>query len=258
MVKDKIKRIALIYEGVKTEENLFQSIKNHFFQDRAEISVITLPADGNIYMLWTRLREDDFETDLISVLREMNPGISEKLKDADVNDFAEIYLFFDYDGHNNNIPKELRGKDVLDEMLNTFDNETELGKLYISYPMVEAIKEISIQNQEYSTFYLPLEECEDYKKITGGVSDYCDYKKITKKMWYIACNASRKRASMIVTYNDACSYHEFEGNVTQKRIYNCQKRLFIKENRMIGILSSIPLFLIEYYDETFWSLMVRE
>lgn len=77
MVKDKIKRIALIYEGVKTEENLFQSIKNHFFQDRAEISVITLPADGNIYMLWIRLREDDFETDLISVLREMNPGIGE-------------------------------------------------------------------------------------------------------------------------------------------------------------------------------------
>lgn len=177
MIKDKIKRIALIYEGVRTEENLFQSIKNHFFQDKAEISVITLPADGNIYMLWTRLKEDDFETDLISVLKEMNPGISEKLKDADVNDFAEVYLFFDYDGHNNNIPKELRGKDVLDEMLNTFDNETELGKLYISYPMVEAIKEISIQNQEYNTLYLPLEECGDYKKITGGASDYCDYKK---------------------------------------------------------------------------------
>lgn len=258
MIKDKIKRIALIYEGVRTEENLFQSIKNHFFQDKAEISVITLPADGNIYMLWTRLKEDDFETDLISVLKEMNPGISEKLKDADVNDFAEVYLFFDYDGHNNNIPKELRGKDVLDEMLNTFDNETELGKLYISYPMVEAIKEISIQNQEYNTLYLPLEECGDYKKITGGASDYCDYKKITKEMWYIACNASRKRASMIVTYNDVCSYHEFVGNVTQERIYYCQKRLFIKENRMIGILSSIPLFLIEYYDETFWSLVVRE
>ena len=73
-------------------------------------------------------------------------------------DFSEVYLFFDYDGHHNNIPKKLSGKDALEEMLETFNNETELGKLYVSYPMVEAIKEISADTRDYRTFYLPLAE----------------------------------------------------------------------------------------------------
>ena len=63
MIKDKVKKIALIYEGIKTEKNLFESIKKHFFMDQAELVIVTLPADGNIYMLWSRLKADDFETD---------------------------------------------------------------------------------------------------------------------------------------------------------------------------------------------------
>lgn len=31
--------------------------------------------------------------------------------------------------------------DVINQMLESFDNETENGKLYISYPMVEALKD---------------------------------------------------------------------------------------------------------------------
>lgn len=255
MIKDKIKRIALIYEGVKTEKNLFQNINEHFFQNKADVSVITLPADGNIYMLWTRLKEDSFETDLISVLKEMNPEISEKLNDINAGDFSEVYLFFDFDGQNNNVPKELRSIDVLKEMLNTFNNETELGKLYISYPMIEAIKDISIEDMSYRRFYMELEECGNYKAITGGASDYGDFKKITKEMWYIACDISRKRASMMVFYHDECTYNEFIQNITQERIYDSQKMLFIRENRMIGILCSVPLFLIEYFDESFWNII---
>lgn len=146
----------------------------------------------------------------------------------------------------------MRGVDVLDEMLSTFNNETELGKLYISYPMIEALREISIEKQDYKTLYLPLAECGNYKELVGGASDYGNFKKVSKEMWYIACNASRKRAALIVSYNDECSYDDFLKMVTQDKIYDSQKTLFIRENKMIGILSSIPLFLIEYYDEKFW------
>lgn len=41
-------------------------------------------------------------------------------------------------------------------------------------------------------------------------------------------------------------------NVSQEKIYDAQKDVFINQNRAIGILSSVPLFLIEYYDEMFW------
>lgn len=255
MIRDKIKKIALIYEGVKTEENLFASLRDNFFTDKADTLIITLPADGNIYMLWSRMKADDFETDLISVLKEMSQEISEKLKDMDVNDFSEIYLFFDYDGHNDNVPKEFRGVDVLGEMLSTFDNETDLGKLYISYPMIESIKEISVKKAEYETLHLSLTDCRNYKEIVGGKSDYNNFRNISKKLWYIACDASRKRASLIVSFTNKCSYTEFINHVTQKRIYEAQKRTYIKENNMIGILNAVPLFLIEYYDEVFWNMI---
>ena len=93
MIRDKKKKIAFIYEGVKTEENLFHNLQEHFFDEKAECVIMTLPADGNIYMLWNRLREDDFETDVISVLKEMNTDIAKRLENISVEDFSEIYLF---------------------------------------------------------------------------------------------------------------------------------------------------------------------
>lgn len=257
MIKDKQKKIAIIYEGEKTEENLFKNLSQHFFADRAEIMIVTLPAAGNLYMLWTRLREDDFETDVIGVLCEMNGNVKERLKGVEAADFSEVYLFFDYDGHHNNIPKKFEGKDALEEMLVTFDNETELGKLYVSYPMVEAIKEISADMRDYRAFYLPLTECGNYKETTGGKSDYGDFRHITKQMWHVACNASRKRAAIIATYKEEGDYQKFIENVSQKKIYNAQRNIFINQNHAIGILSSVPLFLIEYYDERFWETILR-
>lgn len=249
MIRDKKKKVALIYEGVKTEENLFRNLQENFFDEKAELVIMTLPADGNIYMLWNRLREDDFETDVISVLKEMNADIAKRLENISVEDFSEIYLFFDYDGHNDNIPMEFRGRDVLAEMLMTFNNETELGKLYISYPMIESIKEISIKNQDYTTLYLPLEECADYKQRVGGVSDYGDFRYITKEMWCTACEASRKRACLIVLLRSSCSYQEFIEELSQEKIYEAQKEHYIARNKMIAILNSVPLFLLEYYGE---------
>lgn len=252
MIKDKQKKVIIIYEGEKTEENLFKSISRHFFAERADILLVTLPAAANLYMLWSKLREDGFDTDVVGVLKEMNSDISARLKNMEMADFSEVYLFFDYDGQQNNIPHKWAGADVLKEMLAVFNNETELGKLYISYPMVEALKEISVAGHDYKTFYLPLEECGNYKKTVGGMSDYADFRHISKEMWHIACDASRKRASIIVSYREEQNYRDFIENMSQEKIYEAQKDRFIRENGVIGILSAIPLFLIEYYDETFW------
>ncbi|MBQ4536909.1 MAG: hypothetical protein II994_04760 [Lachnospiraceae bacterium] len=255
MIKDKRKKIALIYEGIKTEKNLFDNLTRNFFEEQAEVMILSLPADGNIYMLWTRLKEDDFETDLLSVLKEMNSDVAELLRNVDMTDFSEIYLFFDYDGHNNNIPQKFKDIDVLAEMLDTFNNETEFGKLYISYPMIESLKDISFCEQNYNTFYLPLADCANYKEIVGGASDYSDFRNISKEMWYAACNASRRRASLIVLFKEKSNFSEFVKGVTQEKIYTSLKYNFIQNNNQLGVLNSVPLFLIEYYGEPFWLLL---
>ena len=251
-MSNKKKKILFIYEGVKAEENLLNNMIKIFFSSKVDVSVINCPADGNIYMLWTRLKKDDFETNVVDVLKEMSAIAKERLGDLRASDFTEIYLFFDYDGHNNNIPQQFRGNDILDEMLQTFNNETELGKLYVSYPMLESIKEIDLETKDYRTLYLALDEILDYKQSVFSRSDFNNYNRLDQVHWFIACNASRKRASLLAKQNSLCTYDYFIHNLNQDKLYFYQKKNYINNGHLLCILNSVPLFLLEYYQEEFW------
>lgn len=61
--------------------------------------------------------------------------LNEKV-DISRDEISEIYLFFDHDGHSH-----LANREKLENMLQYFNNETENGKLYVSYPMVESLKQ---------------------------------------------------------------------------------------------------------------------
>ena len=98
-MKHRKKKVIFIYEGVKAEENLLNNVDKVFFSSKTDISILNCPADGNIYMLWTRLKRDEFETNVIDILKEMSSIAKERLKNFKASDFSEIYLFFDYDGH---------------------------------------------------------------------------------------------------------------------------------------------------------------
>ena len=89
---------AFIVEGEAREPQIIDNISKVFFS-HGNFKIITLPAEQNIYMLWKKLKEDDFETDLIEVLREGSDEIKEQLADLSRDDFSEVYLFFDYDTH---------------------------------------------------------------------------------------------------------------------------------------------------------------
>lgn len=77
-------------------------------------------------MLWKKLKADDFDTDIIEVLRESNKKIREQLEGLSRDDFSEVFLFFDYDAHQTNLGKS-DDVDVINQMLESFDNETENG-----------------------------------------------------------------------------------------------------------------------------------
>jgi len=125
--------ILFIFEGAKKEKEIFSALQKHFLNDDTYLCV-TFNTD--IYQLYQKIQHDDF-IDIVEVLREKNTAELEGIQRIKI---AEIYLFFDYDGHAMYPDKTPRANDRnLQEMLAFFDNETENGKLYISYPMVEAI-----------------------------------------------------------------------------------------------------------------------
>ena len=130
--------ILFVFEGHKREPELFRAIETLFFKDSQHI---VCSFGNNIYELYQQLKDLDGSGDMVSLLRERYDGrpdspFSEESKSSD---FSEICLIFDYDFHNRNISlNEMNSR--ISEMLDMFGNETENGKLYINYPMVEAIR----------------------------------------------------------------------------------------------------------------------
>ena len=108
---------AFIVEGEVREPQIIDNISKVFFA-HGNFRIITLPAEENIYMLWKKLKADDFDTDIIEVLRESNDVIREQLEGLSRDDFSEVYLFFDYDMHQTNLGKE-DDADAVDQMLET-------------------------------------------------------------------------------------------------------------------------------------------
>lgn len=147
---------AFIVEGEFREPQVIDNISKRFF-NHGNCKLISLPAGENIYMLWKKLEADDFETDIIEVLRESSKELQKLLEGLSREDFSEVFLFFDYDAHQTNLGNA-DGQDALKQMLESFDNETENGKLYVSYTMVEALRDYEPNvcgNKESCFVYIP-------------------------------------------------------------------------------------------------------
>ena len=152
--------ILFVFEGNKREPELFRAIEKLFFKDSQHI---VCSFGNNIYELHQRLKDLDDSGDIVSLLRERYNGrpdspFSEESKSSD---FSEIYLIFDYDFHNRNISLDEMNSRI-SEMLDMFDNETENGKLYINYPMVEAIRYTKhLPDSMFYTYTVSRQQCRD-------------------------------------------------------------------------------------------------
>lgn len=128
----KPEQILFVFEGKSSEDDIVASLEQKFLGNRIAVKCVF---DAEIYQLYKILKADDFAIDLITLLKERNSENAEILKDYDRTSFAYTYLFFDYDAHST-----MADDNKLIELLKFFNNETENGKLFVSYPMVEAIR----------------------------------------------------------------------------------------------------------------------
>ncbi|MFS8953050.1 hypothetical protein QM965_10185 [Streptococcus oralis subsp. tigurinus] len=138
----KTKRILFITEGKKPDTKLVKSVCNFqsgFFSHKIDYEIVIFST--NIYSLYKKLKENQYEQ-TVELVCEISDGEFEYTSE----DFSLIYLFFDLDAQH--YKEDKKDKDVekiyneiynkIEEMLNLFDDATENGKLFLSYPMVEA------------------------------------------------------------------------------------------------------------------------
>jgi len=225
------------------------------FFAHGNFKIITLPVGENIYMLWKKLKADDFDTDIIEVLRESNDDIREQLTGLSRDDFSEVYLFFDYDTHQTNLGKE-DDADVVARMLKSFDNETENGKLYISYPMVEALRDYKpgICGVKEAC-YVALGDMKEYKNASSVRSANPRFKENDYEIWKDIIDVFAMRVSCLLGSADTLEYETYSETASPYDIYVLEEKEMQKDR--VFVLSAFPAFLVDYYGVKLWRTCVK-
>ncbi|MDO4161269.1 MAG: hypothetical protein Q4D41_12530 [Prevotellaceae bacterium] len=253
--------ILFLFEGKQREPALYQTIQRIFFPKENQHIVCSF--GNNIYELYKELQEYDGDGDLVAVLMD-------KFRDKDDNpfkgiktasDFSEIYLFFDYDFHNRNLSLEEINREV-SEMLEMFSDESENGKLYINYPMVESIRYTKyLPDAEYYSYKVTREQCRNFKHIASEFSDYnsFDYvqidprKKPTKEKleqlrnnWQYLIEQNIVKANFICTGNR--NIPDRKEDISQGIIFKEQLiKYVLTDCCSVPVLCAFPLFLYDYF-----------
>ncbi|MCP1144562.1 hypothetical protein [Lysinibacillus endophyticus] len=164
-------KVLLVVEGEKVEKELFE----HFYSLYGMQDVEIVAYRTNIYAFYNRLRNDFGDTDgkivydYIDLPLFLNDYLGlegdQLLNDYD---FKDKILIFDYDPHDPQYSLE-----KLEELLSNFSNSTELGKLYLNYPMVESYNDLSSFNEdEFINYSIHIDLVRNRR---GKISEYKAY-----------------------------------------------------------------------------------
>jgi hypothetical protein len=231
-----LNNVLFVFEGIKTENKIVESLEKNFFLGK---TVIKSVFDGEIYQLYEQLQRDEF-LDIYSILKERHPKNLDLFEKYTRNDFAEIYLFFDYEGQATKATDE-----KIEKMLAFFCEETEQGKLYISYPMVEALKHIPIERESFKDLIVLSNENIGYKKLVNqtGFNRYKDYRKYNKDIWTELIDLHLCKANYLVNG----SFQFPKDLISPEKIFERQRSNYINPEFKVAVISAFPCFIHDYF-----------
>lgn len=238
-------KVLFVFEGSKTEPSIFKEISKIYQLDINDGIIFTF--ENCLYDLWTIIT-DDSDLDIIEVIRERNESNKKSLADYKRSEISQVYFFFDLDSHDSKY-----NKNKVIDLLNTFSNETENGALFISYPMVEALRHIDDAEIFHNKSVCCVKNI-DYKNIVHN-EGHNKYKQINK----IKKNDLNDLLRLhIIKSNYICGIHPSPINtdkfsmenisyIEQKTIFSAQIEKFIDPKSEVSVLSGFPLFLHQYF-----------
>ncbi len=238
--------ILFVFEG-KRESKWFRSINRLFFKDEIVEYFIV---GSTFHSLYKTLIQNEW--DIVGTLKQMEKDRGgHKLDAYNVSDFAEVYLFFDYDPHSRINELDILNSE-LQELLSFFDNETENGKLYINYPMLEALRYTKeLPDEKYFSYIYPIAECVHFKEASGDFSFYSGTSFLTAESDQTAVNWSHLKNQNVKKASYICcgvnSMPEDKSSISQKLIFESQIAKYVQDdNPSVSILSALAIFLYDY------------
>lgn len=228
-------KILFVFEGEKTEEQIVNNLQKFFVNEN---TIVKCVYGAEIYQIYKDVVNDD-DLDTFNLLKERNLENTKTLSQYNRSDFAEIYLFFDYDGHST-----LADDNKLKELIDFFCEETDKGKLYVSYPMVESLKHI----EDFDRFKDLTVQCKknlSYKNLVHNtcLKNLSNFNKYNIDIWkQIIITHLMKMNYIVLSY-----YTTPEEIFDQLTIFSKQLEKYIEPNSVVSVLSAFPVFLHDYY-----------
>jgi hypothetical protein len=260
--------ILFIFEGSRREPELYKTMEYLFFKKKKDTVICSFCS--NIYVLYQKMQASDFMENIVTVLQhELNGRPDNPLKAITNREvFSEVFLFFDYDCHNQDKEGTISFAMTnahLTEMLSFFTDETENGKLYINYPMVESIRYTKqLPDADFNSYTVSVSSSANFKQLTDTFSYYGnldfvafrvnkkgdlktpDQTKIdaVKANWDILLQQHASKANFICT--DKIGLPDKKSDIEQKSLFKAQLAKYIQPEQEIAILNAFPIFLYEY------------
>lgn len=250
--------ILFIFEGDNREPNVYKTIERLYFPKNNDNIICSF--GNNIYDLYSEVTGYDGDCDIVSIMREHLADRGDSTLDGvRSSDISETFLFFDYDFQNSQLSLDEINTRV-ENMLQVFDDETDNGKLYINYPMIESIRYTKeLPDENYHKYVVSREECLNFKRFAREFSAYDSLDHILFKdremptkdkylkvrdNWMYLRTMNVCKANMLVSGFNTIPLEKFA--INQLSIFNSQRRQYVEKCESVAVLNSFPLFIYEY------------
>lgn len=250
--------ILFIFEGKDCEPRFYKTLERLYFSKENDTLVCSF--ENNIYALYKEMTALGEGADIVAVLKEKLAQRGDTLlQDKKSSDFSQKFLFFDYDFQHKHLAIDDINQQV-GQMLSIFQEETENGKLYINYPMIESIRYTKeLPDSDYLNYVVSRTDCHRFKQLADEFSYYSNFDHLLfkegvkpskeqylkiKDNWEFLKQMNVCKANFVVSGD--YDYPLKKSDITQSTLFAAQCRKYVEVNETIAILNSFPLFVYEY------------
>ena len=246
--------ILLVFEGKKREPELFAAIERLGLFKPGHIICSFCSDIQNLYERVKKLEGGvEGAADMVQLLQLVRRDYpDDPIHSVTSAEISEIYLFFDCDLHNTNYSLDEQVV-RLDKLPSLLGNEQEYGKLYISYPMIEAICYTGVLPDTNFEGYCSL--VSDGKQFKNKAGNFPPYGSLD----FLIPRDDRKRDEVRSNWSHLVRQHRAKAqrlcevsakeHLTQKKLFEAQRDKHITPSGEVAILASMPLFLYDYFNE---------
>lgn len=224
----------VIVEGPKTEVTLMEKLLGIYgISDNHKL----YSYNTNIYELYNRLPADPKDYQYIDILQILKAREQDSKKLAILNqNYSDIIMIFDFDPQDPQFsPIKIR------RMAEYFIESTDMGKLYLNYPMVESFYHMkSIPDPDYDSYYTMMNvlKNKDFKRDVGQICRDGDYRKFAAK---------RDKCNIVIKQNldKACKLTGVKFGIPSELQILKEELKFLSKGK-VSILNTCVFYILDF------------